>query len=69
MKFIRQTRGKNGYKTKEITEKELIFLIGEDRYQWLLTEDKTAQSMHCGSLIEVNPTPYGTSGDWAGIQW
>lgn len=68
MKYIRVNKGVIPNKTKEITKEELIFLLGENRFESLF-EDKTAKSMGCGILLEVNPTPYGTSEDWAGIQW
>ena len=68
MKYIRVNMGVIPNMKKEITEAEIIFLIGEDRFKELF-EDKTAKSLKCSVLVEVNPTHYGTSEDWVGIEW
>jgi len=66
MKYIRIDTSKVPNKKKEVTKEELIFLLGENRFNELL---KDVYNVRCETWIEVNPTPYGTSNDWVGIAW
>ena len=66
MKYVRVKTNVVPNKTRDVTEAEVIFLIGEDQFKEILEE---AKSSKCGVLVEVNPTHYGTSSDWIGIEW
>ena len=68
IKYIKQTRERFPYKTTEITKEELITLIGKDRLEEILN-NMTLRSIGAGVLVEVTPTYYGTSDEWAGVQF